>query len=180
MKVFKTADNDFEGFTSSIGVSKSNRNFIITILNGRPIKMFSVQNAIIDAYKTYLMDKRFPICVINVKVDPTLVDVNVHPSKNEVRLSKEKRTTRSLFSMQLKKVLMTTNIAPQIYSTPHSNEEQIKLDVVSFFNEKARFSEVESKNQDNFSQFMINEDINKTEYDFSDNSQNKQVEKNIH
>lgn len=181
MKVFKTADNDFEvkGFTSSIGVSKSNRNFIITILNGRPIKMFSVQNAIIDAYKTYLMDKRFPICVINVKVDPTLVDVNVHPSKNEVRLSKEKELQELVFNA-IEKVLMTTNIAPQIYSTPHSNEEQIKLDVVSFFNEKARFSEVESKNQDNFSQFMINEDINKTEYDFSDNSQNKQVEKKIY
>ena len=92
MKKFSCEEDNFEisGYTSSLGVSKANRNFIITILNGRCVKMVGVQNAVIDAYKTYLSDDRYPITIINVEVDPTLVDVNVHPAKHEVRLSKEK------------------------------------------------------------------------------------------
>lgn len=170
MNPFEIASNDFEvkGFTSSIGVSKSNRNFITTILNGRPIKMYAVQNAVIDAYKTYLMDNRFPICIVNIIVDPTLVDVNVHPSKNEVRLSKEKQLQELIFTA-IEKVLMSFNIAPKIYSPAASREDQIKLDVVSFYNEKARFDN--NKNLGEVKEFKVSEDDAINKYDFADSSQ---------
>jgi len=141
MKKFSSETDDFtiNGYTSSLGVSKANRNFIITILNGRCVKMIGVQSAIIDAYKTYLSDDRFPITVVNIEVDPTLVDVNVHPAKHEVRLSKE-RELKELIEKTIRELFAVTNIAPRIYSEPAKKEEQIKLDVETFYNSQANFS----------------------------------------
>ena len=140
MKKFNCEDDDFaiSGYTSSLGVSKANRNFMVTILNGRCVKMIGVQNAILDAYKTYLSDDRFPITVINIEVDPTLVDVNVHPAKHEVRLSKEK-DLKELIEKAIRELFEVTNIAPRIYSEPASKSEQIKLDVDAFYNKEANF-----------------------------------------
>lgn len=134
MKKFEKESDDFaiSGYTSSLGVSKSNRNFIITILNGRCVKMLGVQNAVIDAYKTYLSDDRFPVTVVNIEVDPTLVDVNVHPAKHEVRLSKEKEL-KELVETSIREIFKVNNIAPKIYSEPAKKSEQIKLDVETFY-----------------------------------------------
>ena len=117
MKKFECEEDDFSisDYTSSLGISKSNRNFIITILNGRCVKMIGVQNAVMDAYKTYLSDDRYPITVINIEVDPTLVDVNVHPAKHEVRLSKEKELKETV-EKTIRELFQVTNIAPKIYS----------------------------------------------------------------
>lgn len=140
MKKIRGETDDFviNGYTSSLGISKANRNFIVTILNGRCVKMMGVVSSVIDAYKTYLSDDRFPVTVINIEVDPSLVDVNVHPAKHEVRLSKEKEL-KELVETTIRELFKTTNIAPKIYSEPIEKEEQIKLDVDSFYNEKANF-----------------------------------------
>ncbi len=142
MKKFSGETDDFviSGYTSSLGISKSNRNFIITILNGRCVRMIGVVNAVIDAYKTYLSDDRFPITVINIEIDPTLVDVNVHPAKHEVRLSKENEL-KSLVEKTIREVFKVENIAPRIYSEPSSKSAQIELDVDTFYNSKASFME---------------------------------------
>lgn len=156
MKKFKGETDDFNisGYTSSLGVSKANRNFIITILNGRCVKMLGVQSSVIDAYKTYLSDDRFPITIINIEVDPTLVDVNVHPSKHEVRLSKE-RELKDLVEETIREIFKVNNIAPRIYSEPAKKEEQIKLDVDTFYNQSANFSYNE--------EIQINENLVKEE-----------------
>lgn len=137
MKKFSRETDDFSisGYTSSLGVSKANRNFIITILNGRCVKMVGVQSAVIDAYKTYLSDDRFPVTVINIEIDPTLVDVNVHPAKHEVRLSKEGELKR-IVEETIRELFKVTDIAPRIYSEPISKVEQVKLDVDRFYSDK--------------------------------------------
>ena len=167
MKKFEGETDDFtiSGYTSSLGVSKANRNFIITILNGRCVKMIGVQSAVIDAYKTYLSDDRFPITVINVNVDPTLVDVNVHPAKHEVRLSKE-RELKDLVETTIREMFKVTDIAPRVYNEPKNKEEQIRLDVDTFYNESANFKYVEEVTiNDN----LIKEEIEKLDkiVDFS-------------
>ena len=136
MKKFNAETDDFtiSGYTSALGISKSNRNFIITILNGRCVKMYGVGSAVIDAYKTYLSDDRFPVTVINIEVDPTLVDVNVHPSKHEVRLSKEKEL-KELVEETIRNLFKVNNIAPKIYSKPLEVKEQIRIDVDAFYNQ---------------------------------------------
>ncbi len=166
MKPFSKKDSDFEvsGYTSSIGISKSNRNFITTILNGRPVRVLGVHNAVVDAYKTYLMDGRFPITVVNIEMDPSLIDVNVHPSKNEVRISKELQLL-SLIESAISDVFKNNMIAPKVYAQAVNKNQQIKMDVMTFFNEKAKFSDIDQVRE------AGDEEINSLNFEFIDNSQ---------
>lgn len=77
------------GFISKIDTSRASKSNIITLVNHRYVKNAMSIDAINNAYRQYLADNRYPIAVINIEVDPYLVDVNVHPSKLEVRFSKE-------------------------------------------------------------------------------------------
>ena len=70
---------------------RASRNDMIIFMNQRLIKSFRLQKAIQQGYRDYLPDDRFPIVVLNVEVDFQLVDVNVHPSKWEIRLSKQQQ-----------------------------------------------------------------------------------------
>ncbi|MBQ8901919.1 MAG: DNA mismatch repair endonuclease MutL [Bacilli bacterium] len=90
MLEIKALNDDFEikGFVCKPEILKSNRNHLITFINGRVVKNGDVNRAINDAYYTYKPDGKFPIVVINIETDPTLVDVNIHPTKQDVKLSK--------------------------------------------------------------------------------------------
>lgn len=117
MNKIEGSNDDFtiSGYTSSLGISRSNKNGIITILNGRCVRLIGAIGAVIEAYKTYLSDDRYPICVINIETDYSLVDVNVHPSKQEVRLSKENELKEVIIDA-IKAVFMVKNIAPKVVS----------------------------------------------------------------
>lgn len=86
-----TSDYHLEGFVAKPEHSRSNKHYISIFINGRYIKNFMLNKAILEGYHTLLTIGRFPICYINIEMDPILVDVNVHPTKLEVRLSKEEQ-----------------------------------------------------------------------------------------
>lgn len=86
----ESLDFKISGYAVLPEVNRSNRNYISTIINGRYIKNFALVKAILNGYHTLLPIGRFPIIVLEIKMDPIIVDVNVHPAKLEVRLSKEK------------------------------------------------------------------------------------------
>lgn len=96
MEPFAAKDNDFKvsGLMSKPELTRSTRNFISILLNGRYIKNFQLNTAIMDGYGSKLTARHYPIVVVVIRVDPLLVDVNVHPTKQEVRLSKEKELSR--------------------------------------------------------------------------------------
>jgi len=77
------------GYVSKPELTRANRNGMTTIVNGRYIRSFVIQQAIQQAYHTLLPINRFPLAVLDIGMHPGLVDVNVHPSKMEVRFSKE-------------------------------------------------------------------------------------------
>lgn len=91
MRAIKAEDLDFsvEGFVTLPEVTRASRNYISIIINGRYIKNYQLNKAILSGYGSKLMGGRFPIAVLRIQMDPLLVDVNVHPTKQEVRLSKE-------------------------------------------------------------------------------------------
>ena len=84
-------NNEFkvEGYVGKIEVNRASKNHIITMVNHRIVKNQIAIDAINSAYRRYLSDNRYPIAIINIEIDPYLVDVNVHPSKLEVKFSKE-------------------------------------------------------------------------------------------
>lgn len=92
MVEISNSDLDFEvsGYISLPELTRANRNYITILINGRYIKNFLLNRAILDGYGSKLMVGRFPLAVIDIQIDPYLADVNVHPTKQEVRISKEK------------------------------------------------------------------------------------------
>jgi len=82
-------DYRLDAWLSKPELTRANRSGITTIVNGRFIRSFALQQAILEAYHTLLPVGRFPLVVLEVGMHPGLVDVNVHPSKQEVRFSKE-------------------------------------------------------------------------------------------
>ncbi|MBE6156546.1 MAG: DNA mismatch repair endonuclease MutL [Firmicutes bacterium] len=90
MLEIKALNDDFEikGFICKPEILKASRNHLITFINGRVVKNNDINRAINDAYYTYKPDGKYPIVVINIETDPTLVDVNIHPTKQDVKLSK--------------------------------------------------------------------------------------------
>jgi DNA mismatch repair protein MutL len=93
---FAAEDLDFSvsGFVSKPEVTRSSRSYFTIILNGRFVRSIPITQAVLKAFGTLLPNGRFPVGVLHIRVDPKLVDVNVHPSKLEVRLSKEAECCR--------------------------------------------------------------------------------------
>lgn len=79
------------GLVSNLSSSRSTKNHITIIVNGRAIRNNGIVNAVMNAYKNLLPIGRYPICLINIKIDYSLVDVNVHPAKLELRFTEENR-----------------------------------------------------------------------------------------
>ncbi|MEC1602593.1 DNA mismatch repair endonuclease MutL [Bacillus halotolerans] len=82
-------DFEVKGYIALPEITRASRNYMSSVINGRYIKNFPLVKAVHEGYHTLLPIGRHPITFIEITMDPILVDVNVHPSKLEVRLSKE-------------------------------------------------------------------------------------------
>ena len=92
----ETLDYRIFGFIAKPEITRSSRNFMSTIINGRYIRSLPLNKAILNGYHTLLPIGRSPIAILQIEMDPILVDVNVHPAKLEVRFSKEKELYRAI------------------------------------------------------------------------------------
>lgn len=81
-------DYKITGYISYPEVTKGNRNSITTFVNGRVIKNNELNKCIVEAYHTYIHKDRYPVIVFNIEVDPVLVDINIHPTKMDIKFSK--------------------------------------------------------------------------------------------
>lgn len=109
------ASNDdyvIKGYICYPEISKPNRSSIITFVNGRYIKNNELNRTITEAYHTYLMIDKFPIVVINIEVDPILVDINIHPTKMDIKFSKMD-TLKSLITDVISKTLRELTLIPK-------------------------------------------------------------------
>ncbi|MEX0381134.1 DNA mismatch repair endonuclease MutL [Leuconostoc sp. MS02] len=116
MLSFAGEDDDFNltGYISLPELTRGSREYLTILVNGRFIKNFTVSNAVIHGYGSKLMIGRFPMGVININTDPLLIDVNVHPQKSEIRLSKETELSE-LLVQTIKTRLADENLIPDAY-----------------------------------------------------------------
>ena len=145
---FSGANDDYKvfGYISVPEETRASKNYINIFINGRYIKNYGIQNAIIDAYGTLLMINRYPLCVINIEMDPILLDVNVHPTKQEVRLSKEAELIRLIKEVIAERLSNYTYI-PQGMNNVLTKKEKAKIEKINFLDElDNKFGDVEGKN----------------------------------
>ena len=144
---FSGANDDYKvfGYISVPEETRASKNYINIFINGRYIKNYGIQNAIIDAYETLLMINRYPLCVINIEMDPILLDVNVHPTKQEVRLSKETELIRLIKEVIAERLSNYTYI-PQGMNNVLTKKEKAKIEKINFLDElDNKFGDVEDK-----------------------------------
>ncbi|WP_424765974.1 DNA mismatch repair endonuclease MutL [Paenibacillus sp. sgz302251] len=129
----ENADYELRGFISKPELTRANRNGITAIVNGRYIRSHAINQALMQAYHTLLPINRYPLAVLELGMHPSLLDVNVHPSKMEVRFSKEAEL-RSLIEAAVKEVLGRQRHIPGPES--HGRQERSKpvfvQDAISF------------------------------------------------
>ena len=145
---FSGNNDDYKvfGYISVPEETRASKNYINIFINGRYIKNYGIQNAIIDAYGTLLMINRYPLCVINIEMDPILLDVNVHPTKQEVRLSKEAELIRLIKEVIAERLSNYTYI-PRGMNNVLTKKEKEKIEKINFLDELYnKFGDVEDKN----------------------------------
>lgn len=126
MLTVENEDPDFTlyGLVSEANLTRSSRNFISILLNGRYIKNYQLSSALLDGYGNKLGGK-YPIAVLAIEADPLLVDVNVHPTKEEVRLSKEKELSRLITSAVTDALMDEDETSPLFQLTPFKDKTQL-------------------------------------------------------
>ena len=107
----KSLDFVLDGFITLPEITRASRNYISTMINGRYIKNFPLAKAVLEGYHTLLPIGRYPIGLVSIVMDPILVDVNVHPSKLEVRISKEQELNKFV-TETIKTVFKTKALIP--------------------------------------------------------------------
>ena len=113
-------DYDISGYICKPEILKSNRNYMITFVNNRIVKNIDLNRAINDAYNTYKPDIKYPVVVLNIYTDPTLIDVNIHPTKQDIKMSKMRELT-SLINDTIKDALYKNLLIPDATLRVSSN-----------------------------------------------------------
>lgn len=130
---FSDFDYQVSGYIIKPDITRASNKMMHVFLNGRMVRTYKIYKAIEEGYEGFLPNGRYPLCVLNIKMDPHLLDVNVHPSKWEVRISKEIQL-EALLKDGVHKALNTEEVIPTAsvheakveYYQPLSFEEELK------------------------------------------------------
>ena len=106
-------DYNVSGYVSLPEVNRSSRNHMTTIVNGRVVRNASLNKTVNDAYSSFKEDTRYPISVILIDTDPSLIDVNIHPSKQDIKFSNFD-DLKDLVSSSIIKEIRTKLLIPKI------------------------------------------------------------------
>lgn len=130
------------GCTGAFSLSRKDRRHQVFFLNGRNIINKTISTAVAEAYRNSVMIGKFPVCVLYINIAPGLVDVNVHPTKMEVRFSNEKKIYSAVY-WAVKEAISRTKHIPDVdetavFTTENKTEipPQTELPIKPSLNEK--------------------------------------------
>ncbi len=147
---------DVSGYIAKPEINFSTRFEINIYLNNRYVYVYKINKAIEKAYKDYLSPNRYPLVYLNINIDPFLVDVNVHPTKKEVRISNEDEivaTIKKLVAEKLKQIKPTYNSNNSFYNFFSKDEKEEKpVEQMSL--------PLEENKENNFAYSEVNKELN--------------------
>lgn len=141
------------GYISMPEVTKSSRNHMITIVNGRVVRNQEVNKTINDSYHTFKPDDRYPIVVLKIDVDTSLVDVNIHPTKQDVKFGKLeelKELISSTISEELKKIRLIPKIENKECDIPINN---IMVNTIN------NYEDIDEKPNESYEEITLNLEV---------------------
>ena len=122
-------DYQISGYISYPELQKSNKNAITLLVNGRVIRNLDIIRYITDSYHTYIPQDRYPIVVMKIDVDPILVDVNVHPTKMDIKFSKMD-TLKDLITKTITSKLESLTLIPDAILETTVDENRTRISTV--------------------------------------------------
>lgn len=154
-------DYEISGYISYPEIQKSNKNVITLLINGRYIKNNEIIRMITDSYHTYMPPDKYPIVVLKIEVDPILIDVNVHPTKMDIKFSKMD-TLKEIIQEVIRKELEHLTLIPDasLETTIEAGETKISTNYTKAENVEFDFQKKEEEFQE----------IEKMTLDFSKNT----------
>ena len=161
-----SGENDdyyIHGYISYPEMTKSNRNAITTLVNGRVIKNNELNKIITDSYHTYIPKDKFPIIVLNIKVNPILIDINIHPTKMDIKFSKMD-TLKELVSEEITKKLKELTLIPTISTR---TEEALRETTIPLYRAFKKEEIQEPKYEETVLDFSVEEPTPKEEQEES-------------
>lgn len=152
-----------EGFTSKPELSKGNSTYIIFSVNNRIVKNNILKEAVKAAYKTLLMNNRYPVSILNVNIDPERIDVNVHPTKAEIKFS----DSRSIFNLIYYAINQVLNKSDIQYTESFKDDDKPVMKETLFENTNFTSKNVynPTKNDFSFNKWNNNSYKNETVYE---------------
>lgn len=159
-------DYEITGYISLPEVHRSSRNNMVTIVNGRVVRNLEINRAINEAYHSYKPDNRYPITVFNITVDPSVIDVNIHPTKMDIKFSKMDTLLELISEMVVSKI-SNRELIPKAFlkeekedviEKPKYIEQVIKLDTKESKIEEVHIPEEEIIVNDDLNVSMVSDD----------------------
>ncbi len=140
-------DYDIKGYISYPEINRSNRNFITILVNGRSVRNTEVNKSIVEAYHTYLPKDKYPIVILSIECDASIIDVNIHPTKMDVKFSKMDGLLDLIYetiSKSLEKLLLIPEIKYEELPISNINEVTTIDNKINFVKEviKPVFEEI--------------------------------------
>lgn len=118
------------GYIGKPIVSRGNRNNMVYFINGRFIKSKIINNAIEEAYKPYMMQHNYPFCVLHFQIDNYLIDVNVHPSKMEIRFENP-MDIYNIFYNAISAALSRRELIPEVAEADSCNSKKAHVQTIT-------------------------------------------------
>lgn len=132
-------DYDINGYISYPEVNRSSRNHMVTLVNGRVVKNVELNRTINDGYHSYKPDNRYPIVVLLISVDPSLIDVNIHPTKMDIKFSKLEELLALVLKM-IKDKLKNQSLIRDAYIEEFDNEKLVLNDTFTVADTKEEYN----------------------------------------
>lgn len=167
----ENSDYQISGYISLPEVHRANRNGMVTIVNGRIVRNAELNRYINEAYHSYKPDNRYPVAIINISVDTSLVDVNIHPTKMDIKFGKQEVLNQLVYDTIRDKIMGKTLI-PHI-EEPSKREEKAKIETFSlnfdipkettseslFINDELLIPKEEEKIKEEETPYITHEDV---------------------
>lgn len=127
----ENSDYKIEGYISLPEVHRSNRNAMVTLVNGRIVRNSELNRYINDAYHSYKPDNRYPVVILNITVDTSIVDVNIHPTKMDIKFGKQEELN-DLVSNIIRKAISRKTLIPHIDEVKEPIKEIKKVEYKTY------------------------------------------------
>ncbi len=162
MLEIKGSNNDFDiyGYICKPSILKSTRNYITSIVNNRVIRNNDLNKIINEAYHTYKTEDKYPIVILTINTDSSLIDVNIHPTKQDIKISKMNALEELIYDA-IKKSLYNSLLIPKVEVKTSNEDNEIKMPEVfesqnyeipkvefEVHEEQTNFNFIEEKNEE--------------------------------